>query len=414
MVDIGPRGLHDAAAARAAKTRLELLRLQEAVSQHLEDSALLRRRLADAWRALGVVLLPTLERGRLDRLSAELSVPSLAADPIFAALNDERAELDRTIREIESEQARRGDRAAIITRLGELEAAMAPHAANVEAFEREPTWPELFDLGYGTPRYNVPWWMFRHYRHRRQGAALVESLGPRFDASTVGELRERFLRERDARSQLAREWEECTVRKAGLDNLEHGLEVATESLRAIIKRHLSAARRLLCDQLRKTPPEALIDRVATCSAADEEATPEASPEASPKASPEASPKANPATRLAALRIAGLDAQHRHLSEVFHRWVEVPRKELVDLLNHDEGDVLELSGDDVERSMPFDEFADTYRDPQPAWDARYERYAELRRRLIDFDDYGEHQRGMSWWQQILGDEPAPADRPRPTT
>lgn len=390
MVDIGPRGLHDAAAARAEKTRGELLRLQEAVSQHLEDSALLRRRLADAWRALGVVLLPTLDRERLDRLSVALNVPSLAADPIFTALNDERAELDRTIREIESEQARRGDRAAIIARLGELEAAMAPHAANVEAFEREPTWPEIFDLGYGTPRYNVPWWMFRHYRHRRQGAALVESLGPRFDASTVGELRERFLCERDARSQLAREWEECTVRRAGLDNLEHGLEVATKSLRAIIKRHLSAARRLLCDHLRKTPPEALVDRVAACSAADEEADPETSPEAN----------------LAALRIAGLDAQHRHLSEVFHRWVELPRKELVDLLNQDEGDVLELSGDDVDRSMPLDEFADTYRDPQPAWDARFKRYAELRRRLIDFDDYGAHRPGMSWWQQILRDEPPP--------
>jgi hypothetical protein len=45
-----------------------------------------------------------------------------------------------------AERARRGDRAAIIARLGEIETAMAPHAANVEAFERESTWPELFDL----------------------------------------------------------------------------------------------------------------------------------------------------------------------------------------------------------------------------------------------------------------------------
>jgi len=382
MVDVGPKGLHDAAAERAAKSREELHRLQEVVGQHLEDSALLRRRLADAWQALGVVLLPTLDGDRLDELSVELGAPELAAESVYGALNDERAELDRTIREIEAEQVRRGDRAPIIARIGELEAAMAPHAANVEAFEREPTWPELFDLGYGTPRYNVPWWMYRHYRHRRQAAALVDSLGPRFGASTVTELRERFLRERDARSQLAREWEECTVRKAGLDNLEHGLEVARKSLRAIITRHLSTARRLLCEHLRKTPPEALIERSWASFPAHETA------------------------REAVLRIAGLDAQHRHLGELFHRWVERPRKELVDLLNQDEGDMLELSGENVERSMPFDEFVDTYRDPRPAWDARSQRYAELRRRVIEFDDYGSHRAGMSWWQQLLGDEPEP--------
>ncbi len=105
-----------------------------------------------------------------------------------------------------------------------------------------------------------------------------------------------------------------------------------------------------------------------------------------------------------LRIAGLDAQHRVLSEVFQRWVERPRTELVDLLNHDEGAVLELSDGEVERSMPFDEFVDTYRDPQPAWDARSRRYAQLRRRLLDFDAYAEHEAGTSWRAELLGEEP----------
>ena len=111
MVDVGPKGLRDAAAQRATKTRLELIRLQEAVTQHLEDSALLRRRLGEAWSTLGAALLPTLDRDRLDRLSHELGAPALASETLYAALNDDRAELDRTLREIEAEQARRGDRA---------------------------------------------------------------------------------------------------------------------------------------------------------------------------------------------------------------------------------------------------------------------------------------------------------------
>ncbi len=374
MVDVGPKGLREAAAQRAAKTRGELLRLQDAVTQHLEDSALLRRRLGDAWSSLGALLLPTLDRDRLDRLSVELGVPALAADTVFDALGRDRAELDRTIQEIDEEQARRGDRAEIIARIHEIEAAMAPHAANVEAFEREPTWPELFDLGYGTPRYNVPWWMFRHYRHRRQAAALVASLGPSFEASTVAELRERFLYERESRSALAREWEASTVRKAGLDNLDHGRTVATTSRDAIIVRHLSAARRLLVEHLRKGPPGGLTERL------------------------EGLPTATEAT----LRIAGLDAQHQVLSEVFQRWVERPRKELVDLLNHDEGAVLELSDPEIERSLPFDEFVDTYRDPQPAWDARTLRYAQLRDRVLEFEAYGEHEPGTCWQTQILGE------------
>jgi len=374
MVDVGPKALREAAAVRAEQTRLELERLQTRIDAHHRDTARLQALLHDAWQELATVLVPDLEAATLDRISADLEAPQLAALPVLEALNGARAELDRTIAELRGElESRKAgpDRSAQIR---ELEAAMAPHAANVEMLEREPTWPELFDLDYDTPRYAVPWWMFRYYRHKRQASALIERLGPHFGATTLAQLRERFIEERSARARLARDWEECKARQAGADNLERGLKLARATRDGIVVRHLERAREQTRELLRVHPPQQLREDLAD----------------------------DPSASAILLRIDGLEAQRRILLDIFQAWIERPRAELVALLNRDEADAARLGREGIARSMPWETFVDTYRDPRPAWDERTRRYDRCRRQVLDFSD--DRQSAVDWWQRMLGAEP----------
>ncbi|MCA9662649.1 MAG: hypothetical protein KC486_30190 [Myxococcales bacterium] len=378
MVDVGPAELRDAAAKRAAMVRDELDRLQEGIDRHHDDVRRLRRELGQAWEALTDALVPDLDGARLDRLSARLEAPSLAAASVHAAIEADRRELERGVADLEAERARRGDSAALAERLREIKAEMAPHAEVIDLFEREHAWRELFDLGYGSAGYPLRWWQFRYYRHRRHADELLASLGPQVGAATFAELRERYLAEREARAALAREWESCTTRKSALDNLDRGLRVALAARDAVAERHLAGVRRSVRKRLHKLPPDELAERFTDL----------------------------PEVHRAALHIAGLDAKRRALERIVHAWIERPRTELLELLNGDERDLVELARDGCERAMPWELFVDAYPDLRPRWSERWRIFERCRGALLGFDDYASRTAGMSWWQVMVGVDPPP--------
>ncbi|MEZ4383250.1 MAG: hypothetical protein R3A79_18120 [Nannocystaceae bacterium] len=383
MVDVGPAELREAAAKRTALVRAELDALQGAIDRHHDDIRQLRREQGEAWDALAEALAPDLDRDRLDRLSVRLGAPSLAADPVYAALAAERADLARGVADLETERARRGDRAALDQRVVELDRAMAERAEAVDLFEREHAWRELFDLGYGTASYPLRWWQFRYYRHRRLAEELLEGLGSKVGAATFDELRARYLAEREARASLAQEWERCTTRASALENLDRGLGAAVAALDGVEARQLAKVRREVCGRLHKLPLAELAERVAE----------------------------PPEAREAAQRIAGVDAKRRLLERVVHAWIERPRGELLELLNSDERDLVELARDDCQRAMAWELFVDAYPDPRPQWAARRRTFERARARLLAFEDYAGRDPAQAWWDAMVGDEPPPPETDR---
>ncbi|MCA9636195.1 MAG: hypothetical protein KC420_09240, partial [Myxococcales bacterium] len=300
-----------------------------------------------------------------------------------AAIDAEREALDRSLAELDAERLRRGDEGDLDAQIRALEAAMAPHAANLELFDQEPAWADLFDHDYGTPLYPLKWWMFRYYRHWRQADAVVAALGPRFGVDDFAGLRRRYLEERAAREALARHWEVATARKAGFDNLDRGRRSALAAVAELDARHLARARRILRERLRETSPQALLTRLQ-----------------------------GPPTLAAWLRrIAAIEAKGRLLAASFTAWVQQPQRRLRDEFDADERELVALTSGH-ERAMAWEDFVDTHADPEPAWAARRLAYQDARRRLLAFrayDDLGAEGGDDELWAAVVGEAlPRPRD------
>lgn len=351
-------------------TDRELARLTDAHRAHLGKADALH---LDAWRALGMALVPAVgdalalaRTAQLLRLAA--LKPAAAADAIET--RRERLEARQAELRADFDPDDAGPRAdALTTRLAELADHAAELRRSVTELERDPDFRE-----YRNHADTARWWTLSYYRAQAAGDRAIARFGARRRVERVDQLVKKHRDEREALATLERELSQLSAEQRRLRERASELAQVEHDLTRLEELVADDLRRVVVDNAQGLPEKALLELLADVADA----------------------------RAAAHAIAGTRALRRYLSACFAHWVERPRAEL---RSHLQDVALVLGGRGQRRGpgdTPGEVDAETTR-RQRELEQGGDRYRSTAERLLAFDAWTrcDPLAGDLWWDHLSG-------------
>ena len=327
-----------------------------------------------AWNHLVEAVLPRLDVAVLDAAARALSLAAVSSAAVRARIAEDEAEQRAWIAEVDAhpDWARREAIAnEIAIKTAELDENIAPLKSELDALAREPFWVELYDEGYATPSYRREFWQLSYYRHWKQGDIVVETYGPRWNATDFATLRAKHDDAQRALATLTDEREALRERARAMGDLVQTRADAELAIRDRGPRALAEARARVRAHLEPMDGPTL----AALLAYDE------------------------ATRVAAARVAGVRAKKEYLLALHKEHVQVPREAAKQAIARNRKDAFKLSkAKYAHRSFPRADFERRFKDRAGALRKRRERWRDASQRVVAFEDYGRWDpvRDFIWW------------------
>lgn len=248
-----------------AREHLDLLRkshsrlgsLRQAHEERRQD---LKRRLEAAEQELVTTLLPGLTREALSAASTLVGFPGLVQKDYPGRVEKERRDRTARIAVIEADPRYR-DRKLLrdpgigtLTRaIAELEEFRQPAASITTRFQH-PRLARLLEAGYGTDRYDVPFWRMSYYADWKAGDEILEKFPGR---AAFSDILPEYLDAAATVETYDRKLEALRAEVSAGVALETEHASHLDGLTSIEARHLGIARIDLAEHLREVPLDSL-------------------------------------------------------------------------------------------------------------------------------------------------------------
>ncbi|MBI5495742.1 MAG: hypothetical protein HY904_12025 [Deltaproteobacteria bacterium] len=350
-----------AAAQQNAQVDQELQRMAAAEKTHQESVTALRGELDAAWRHLSELMVPGLDPAALDGAAHALGLPTIRTDVVANAMNAERAELQAAVARIDADplfQQRDRKATELRLKLEEHREYIAPLRDAVGALESENGFKELVATGYGTPAYKNGWWNLSYYRHWKRADEIVETEGPRFQATDFAALLRRYREDRANYDSLRKQEADLMAVQKRITDLVNARQQADAALAALPQKHLGLVRARVREHLQ---PLDETERFKLCPTPD--------------------------LQLASKRISGVDAKTRYLEGVHQEMVVKPRAAMEQMRAKNLRDMQKLVlPKNQGRRFSDEDYQRRFRDRSQNWNKRWDRYDGTYRQIVVYNDY----------------------------
>ncbi|MEW5848333.1 MAG: hypothetical protein AB2A00_05940 [Myxococcota bacterium] len=374
MTDVSAAQVVRAAQAQNAELRAELARMESAERENRELQKQVAAEQESAWRNLTEQLVPSVDAAHLDAAAQALRLPAVSARTLLGEAQAEKNRLEQVLATVQADplfKHREGKLTEISVRMRELEEFMGPLKETVEGLQQEPMFDELLQSGYGTEAYQQGWWTASYYRHWKHGDLLVEKYGPALKITEFGQLRLKFLEERNTLRSLESACASLRQEKHRVDSLVKKFDDAQRALQGLPQTYLARARALVREHLQSLGDDEKLNLVA----------------------------GNEGATLAVKRIAGVEAKQRYLDQLLREMVLKPRDDLKQAIARNEKDIIKFqrpknAGVRI-RQADFDR---RYRSRRSSWDKRWNRYHNACHQIVVFDSYYRYDplTEFLWW------------------
>jgi hypothetical protein len=374
------RELQDLATRQRHNARAELQTLADERRRHTATTASLRGELEEAWRALLEIALPDLEPAGLDGAAQQLALPALGAREVTRRMAERKAQLSAVIAQIDADPAMRERDATLakldIRRRG-LDEQLEPLQGSLQKLEAEPDFADLIASGYGTETYARKWWQRGFFRHWKRADEVVAKHGPRLSAEDFGQVRGRYLREREAAQTFLQERAEIEAQAGHLVDLTERRRDAEAGLGELPAWALGAVRARLREHLHSLPDQERMPLYA----------------------------GSRPLELAGKRVSGIEAKLRYFSAIGDEWLMRPQVDLQRRLEKIERLLAKLAASPRKLGQRYDraEMEAKLGLPADRLRERRERYAESAHNIVVFQNYDafDYMRDYLWWDLMTG-------------
>ncbi|MBI2394013.1 MAG: hypothetical protein HYV09_30865 [Deltaproteobacteria bacterium] len=351
-----------------------LERANQAVRHHERMKAELSAQLQQAQADLGAALLPQLDPAWLSR-AIQLTgyTPFQHQDPIGqrekerAQIHGELAQIDADPAMREAELLRHPRTGTLVVKRAELMGHRAPWA---EVLDRaaHPRLPHLIDVGYGTERYDVPFWRLSYYQDWQAGDEILEKFPGK---QAFGEVRDEILRARETVTTFDQAIGDVDRQLAYGAQLEQRRAQLAHELSRHDARYLHGARERLVQHLLTVDAKAIKPWVS----------------------------ADPNVELLYLRASGLAAKMRYLDAMIQEHAQKASAQLYEQRQGLERQIAKYSRPKkLYATYPRDLIDQRTRSRKERWDKHFRRLESSYTTVYVYDDWSRARsyHDLSWW------------------
>jgi hypothetical protein len=365
-----------ALAATRQRDEISLSRqsLERAIADHDHRRATVAEQANHALAELVAVLLPDLSPPTLATAAQQTGYTPLLSADVGASMTREAQEHARKLAAIEAnplfsqrEYLRDPRGGKLIVELAELDSARASLEPLV-TLASHPRLPHLLEVGYGTPRYDVPFWRLSYYSDWEAGDEVLAAL-PQFQ--TFADFRAEYERATGALASLAerRGQIEQDLRQGAALDLAHAS--ALQAKQTIVPRTLERLRAALGRHVVDSGREVLGPLLSTV----------------------------PALDILGKRVFGLAAKLSYFDALRTSELAPMQRDLDLLQQRAERDILKFSRPKNARyPIAQEKFDQRFKPFQPRFTKRWDRYQRTADTIYVFDRYdrGSWVSDFLWW------------------
>lgn len=258
--DYGVRDFFEAARTRREELKTEIRELEAEIAAGRSRQRELEGRVTAAFADLGAALVPDFTVPSFERAARLAGYRKLVAEDPIGVRERERSGLQEWIAKFEADPRfrdrvkLRDPRVGVLTRqIAELEEFRAAPAETVQRCEH-PRLARLVESGYGTDRYDVPFWRLSYYADWKAGDEILEKWP---EKKEFAEVREEYLAAKGQLDSYDRRLDSLRSEMRAGEELEKKHRAATESLATLDERHLKQAQEAVARHVADSPPAAI-------------------------------------------------------------------------------------------------------------------------------------------------------------